>query len=169
MDNKIGFTLIELIVVIGVTALILGISLSYYNNFTAQQQLRAEARKIVDVLELAKNKAAAGDSPGTCNGGFEGYRINFTAPNSYSINACCGGTCSSIATYTIQSNVSVTIQSSGCIKFRQLAAGLDTSATGCLPFTPTLKSTAFNSPNCLQITIDNSGKVSLNDQTFTSC
>ncbi len=171
MDKNNGFTLIELLVVVGVSALILSLTLSYYNNFDSQQQLRAEARKVVDVLELAKNKADAGDSANLCSGNFSGYEVNFTN-SSYTLHPCCGTDCTTntTATYSIATNTSVSIINTGCIKFLPLTAGIDTSAAACPSFTLQLKSSVLTAAkNCLTIQVANSGVINLNDSSFSSC
>ncbi len=175
MDKNNGFTLIELLVIVGVTALILSLTLSYYNNFDSQQQLRTEARKVVDVLELAKNKAAAGDSANFCINSFSGYEVNFTN-SSYTLHPCCGMDCTknTIVTYSIPSNTSISILNTGCIKFLPLTAGIDTSATtACYPYTLQLKSSILpggpGGKNCLTIQVDNSGVIKLNDSSFGGC
>lgn len=56
-----GFTFIELIVVTVVIALFATLSFSTMNRFTNEKQLQNETKKIINVLELAKSKANAGD------------------------------------------------------------------------------------------------------------
>ena len=61
MDKSKGFTLIELIVVMGILSIFSGIFLARYNENASQLKLKNEAKKLIDVLELAKKKALNGD------------------------------------------------------------------------------------------------------------
>lgn len=170
MGKNNSFTLIEFIVVIGIIAIFTGTFLAYYNNFTEQSELRTEARKLVDVLELAKKKASSGDEPAACAGGFNGYKVNFNSNSSYILQSCCGNTCSNVNTYQLSSNITIYSSVPNCIKFRHLSAGTDTTATGCSAYSPVrVKNSQLGTTNnCFNITIDNAGIISLNE-TYLTC
>ena len=140
--NKISnsFTIIELLIVVAIIALFSGLSLAYYNNFGQQAKLKEEARKIVDVLELAKKKANSGDIPPgvTCSSGFNGYQVKGTDKKTYLLSLCCGGQCNlPINTYSIPANSNVVINSMkyfidithsydiSYVKFKLLTAGVN--------------------------------------------
>ncbi len=163
---KKGFTLIEIIVVIAVISLITGMSLAYYNTFNEQQKLRSEAKKIIDVIELAKHKASSGDSPASCTTGFTGYRADIGAA-SYFISACCAGTCDTanpVQTYPFSSN-SITA-TNGYIQFKQLTGGISTNYS---PLQINVKSSQLPAnANCIVITFTAVGNISVSS-TLTGC
>jgi prepilin-type N-terminal cleavage/methylation domain len=160
-----SFTLIELLIVTTIILVFGGLSLSYYNNFTQQQTLKKEAQKLVNIFELAKKKASSGDLSGlTCNGGFNGYRVNLTN-SSYSLWLRCGNTSVSPAvfSYSFPNNISIT-NGSGDYYFSELSLKIQ------IPSNPTTTITIKNSniSRCLTITISSSGVITLSDN-FISC
>ena len=62
--KKIGFTLIELMVVVTILMIISGGSFVYLNRFGATQKLEQSRRKIVDNLRLARNYALTNQTKG---------------------------------------------------------------------------------------------------------
>jgi prepilin-type N-terminal cleavage/methylation domain-containing protein len=106
MDKNKGFTLIELIVVIGIVSLFTGISIAKYNENASQLKLRNEAKKLVDVLELAKKKALTGDLLDKNCADFRGYRVIIGSGN-YSLNFNCGGTYTEVQNYNLTTNNSI--------------------------------------------------------------
>ncbi|MFA5770472.1 MAG: prepilin-type N-terminal cleavage/methylation domain-containing protein [Patescibacteria group bacterium] len=169
---KKAFTLIELLVTISITVIFLGITLTQYNTFTEQTKLKNEAKKLVDVLELAKKKAASGDlSQLICDGEFKGYEVNILA-GSYSLNLRCSTAPASqlIATYNFPNLNISTLSGTGLFRFKQLTLGLEYKANeAALPTaTPTIqiKNSIIN--KCVNITISVVGIVEL-DETLATC
>ncbi len=91
-----GFTLIELIIVVGIMTFLSGLMLATYNSYTESKTLDQTASGIVDLLTQARNKAAAGDTVGysDCSGSFGGYNIYINQVNaaSYTLNLLCTST-----------------------------------------------------------------------------
>lgn len=174
---KKGFTLIELLVVISIMIIFIGATITQYNTFTQQSKLKNEARKLVDVLELAKKKASSGDlSSKTCDGVFQGYEVNIQ-PTYYSLNLRCTiasiSTSQLIATYNFP-NLNISAQSgTGLFRFKQLAGGLeykknDTSDPSDSP-TIEIKNSVINNVNkCVNISISSIGIIEL-EETLTGC
>ena len=159
-----SFTLIELLVTTTIILIFGGLSLAYYNNFTQERNLRNEALKLVNILELAKKKASSGDLSGlTCNGGFNGYRVNLTS-SGYSLWLRCGGNSVSPAVFSYifpsPSNISITGEI-GNYDFRELNL-TSTSETR------TIQIKNSNISKCLTITISSAGIITLSDN-FISC
>lgn len=57
-----SFTLIELIVVVGLILLFTGYSISYFSVFTERKKIENDSRKIINTLELIKTKTISGDA-----------------------------------------------------------------------------------------------------------
>lgn len=106
MKKLKGFTLIELIVVIGILSLFTGIFIARYNENTGQLRLRSEAKKLVDVLELAKKKALTADLFDKNCTDFRGYRVIVGSGN-YSLSFNCGGVYTEVQNYNLTLNNSI--------------------------------------------------------------
>ena len=106
MDKNKGFTLIELIVVIGIVSLFTGIFIARYNESANQLKLRNEAKKLVDTLELAKKKALTADLFDKNCTDFRGYRVIIGSGN-YSLNFNCGGVYTEVQNYNLTLNNSI--------------------------------------------------------------
>jgi len=83
-----GFTLIELIVSIGVLLLLTGGLLASYNNYNQRQQLRQTAITLKANLRLAQSKAMGALKPASGCTQLAGYSVSFTL-TTYSIQAQC--------------------------------------------------------------------------------
>ncbi len=59
--KKKGFTLVELLVVATIIITLTGASLAWYSNFSEDKGLDKQIQDFVQVIEMAKNKAYAGD------------------------------------------------------------------------------------------------------------
>ena len=57
MKWESSFSLIELLIVISITFFFVGMSLVYYNNFTAKKELDKEARRVFDFINLVRENA----------------------------------------------------------------------------------------------------------------
>lgn len=88
---KQSFTLIELIIVIGIITLFSGLSLAAYSDFTETKKLEGETKKFVEVLELAKKKILSGDKSSLdenyVNCDLTGYKIDIISNTEYSLKA----------------------------------------------------------------------------------
>jgi hypothetical protein len=138
--------------------------LAYYNNFTQERNLRNEALKLANTLELAKKKASSGDLSGlTCNGGFNGYRVNLTS-SGYSLWLRCGGNSVSPAVFSYNfpssNNISIT-GGIGNYDFRELNLTSNSEIK-------TIQIKNSNISKCLTITISSAGIITLSDN-FISC
>ncbi len=165
---KKAYTLIELLITISIIIIFSGISIAYYNNFTEEKKLENETQKLVDVLDLAKKKAAGAEDSSLCPNsggpfgsqyGYTGYRVNIFS-NSYSLSRCCttatSNSCAQpqlINTYNnIPSNITFTSSQSN-IQFKQLTSVINSSTL----ITITVRNTNLN--KCRQITISPSGVI----------
>jgi len=159
---KKSFTLIELLVVISVTLIFLGISLVQYNTYTEQAKLKNQAKKIVDVLELAKKKALNGDLfDKTCTD-FIGYKVTVSS-SSYSLLFGCVSIYSAVQNYSLPTNITLTL-GIGDFNFPPLMNNPDFISN-----TIRLKNSSISTANkCIDISISVIGIVELNE-TLISC
>lgn len=179
-----SYTLIEIIVVIAIIAIISGIGLAYYNQFTEEKKLEAEVEKFVDVLNLARQKAISGQVDSACDlyipnlslvppdppKAFGGYRVRFTdaAPISnpseiYQLRICCTNPCfvrspwnhvRDVSSYRLTSNIKLKWHTSAIATFIPLYGKMDDNADR----TVTFKNITLN--KCIQVTINASGIIS---------
>jgi len=106
--KKKGFTLVELLVVVAIMLSLTGLSLAWYSNFSEDKGLDKQVQDFIQTLEMAKNKAYAGDSsvcgnPGGITPHLESYSV---AVNSSKIeaNPICIGTPTNYI-YPIQTHI----------------------------------------------------------------
>jgi len=96
---KLGFTVMELLVVMGVIIILFTISLAAYNRFNRRQVVEQATRNLESDLRLAQSKAVAQEKPeGWCDGAGEtlvGYRLRFTSETQYVIEAVCSNSAES--------------------------------------------------------------------------
>jgi len=171
----LGFSLLELIIVISIALLFSGLLLAQYGNFIEQSRLKSEANRLKNILELAKKKTIARDITGSCVSGFNGYEINAVSSSRYDLVSCCG-TCdetnplnqfnlsAQTTTISIISTTPTTIQ------FIPTPAGIlfdnDPTITS---KTIRLKNSAIPSSNtCLDITVSKPGIIDVSD-SFNNC
>lgn len=144
MANSKAFTLIELIIVIGIISIFAGLSLAYYNNQNDISKLKSEAQKFVDVFDLTRKKAMTSEKTDNCT--LVNYSIIITA-NSYTVSKNqTGDSCISISqNYPI--NPYTIIAGMGTIDIQPLYGTLSTDST----------ITIRNQNKCIDINITSSG------------
>src|SRR3989344_9094439 len=96
-----GFTFIELIIVLSVTAIISVIGIVSFVSYNQTQSLNTAAADISNMFNLAKSRAASGVKPNFCFGTLDGYEIRLcgllgsTCINSdsadYELDVICSG------------------------------------------------------------------------------
>ena len=86
--KSIGFTIIELMVSVGVLMLLTGGLLASYNNYTQGQQLKQAALTLKANLRLAQSRALSGLKPSSGCSELVGYAVSFTF-STYSVQAQC--------------------------------------------------------------------------------
>jgi prepilin-type N-terminal cleavage/methylation domain-containing protein len=163
-----SFTLIELLITISIVAIIISLTIPFYNQYTAEQQLKNEGKKIVDLLELARKKAISGDiSDSSSCSNFTGY-LTAINPTNLQISICCGITSgnncspsSTITAYNLPSQISVS-SSSNNFRFTNLE-GKTSSST---EITIRIRQTAIG--KCTYIYISPLGLINF-DNNLTSC
>lgn len=92
--NKLisGYTIIELLIVIVITAMLFGIGYTNYRQFARNQALLATANKLKTDIRLAQQLALTSDKPTAGCSVLTGYNFNIdTANRRYAIYPVCGG------------------------------------------------------------------------------
>ncbi|PWU22888.1 hypothetical protein C5B42_04870 [Candidatus Cerribacteria bacterium 'Amazon FNV 2010 28 9'] len=91
MSRCFGYTLIELVVVIGIIALLVGGSVAGYSTLNNRQLVLTSGKEVESVMRTAQQRAISGEKPSGCTN-LLGY--NVTAANgssAYTLNAICSG------------------------------------------------------------------------------
>lgn len=118
-----GFTMIELLIVVGIMILIFGGGISAYLRLDRRQSLINVCKEIEVMARSAQKKARVGDRPDGCDR-LNAYRVSRTAtgPDVISLQAVCDSGTTTIQTYEVPTLF--TVQSIGAMNFRVLHGGL---------------------------------------------
>lgn len=124
--KSLGFTVIELIVVIAVMAILSGLGLVAFNQFNRKQAVVSTARMVISDLRLAQSKAYASEKPLECvSSSLTGYQFLINASNDgYSIVASCPPAEKEIKKISFPQGITVTDGFTE-IFFKSLRQGLD--------------------------------------------
>lgn len=171
MDKNKAFTIIEILVVSVIILTFSGTILAQYNQQAQQLKLKNEAKKMIDVMELAKKKALTSEliptpnvtPPSFCTN-FTGYQFVLNTSSNYGLRYCCNESCSTILnTYNLDSKVVITdpVAIPNSLIFTPLMKVFNRTFTSI-----TLKNTVIN--KCLDINILPIGIIEL-VETLTDC
>lgn len=161
MDKSNGFTLIELIFVVGIIMLLTSISLPYYNTSSEEKKIEAESSRVIDVLELAKKKSSSADISSYSCSGFAGYKVQVNAAN-YTVSLCCSTGCGTsylINTYNFDSGISSL--TTPTFTFKPKSTGIDSA----IDVTVQLKNSRITARNCITVTITPFGLIKSGQKT----
>ncbi|MFZ6034858.1 MAG: pilus assembly FimT family protein [Patescibacteria group bacterium] len=159
MKTKNAFTLIELIVAVGIISVFSGMSLAGYLNYTEELKLKSEVGRLISTIELAKKKASSGELFDTGCANFEGYRVEISA-NSFNLLFLCDGLQQQVQGNLFNSPVSIT-SVTGNLDFKPLGIGTDITIG-----TITIRNSRIG--KCMNITVNSVGIMSTTD-TLISC
>lgn len=175
VKNKIkklqfGFTLFEMIIVVGIIAIITGISFSYYRKYSEGKKLDGEAKKLANTISLALKKSSSGNQENCIN--FIGTNILFESSNTWSLNKVANDNSiickqeKEIARYELENNIeliSTDPLNLSSISFNKLGSGLLFSPTA-TQATITLKNKALETKNCIDLNINQAGIVNIEER-----
>lgn len=158
---KKAFSLIEILIILTIILLTTGFSLAYYNSYTQELILKNQAKKLVDVFELAKKKAESSelmlDNGNYCQN-FNGYRLKIYS-NNYQLFYICENIERLVINENFQNKI-IFINNNQTIDFLPLNKQIFNNLTF------TLKNQNIN--KCIDININELGVITLND-TLYSC
>jgi prepilin-type N-terminal cleavage/methylation domain-containing protein len=154
---KKAFTLIELIISIGIIVVFSGLALPRYNNYNNELKLKKEVKRLVSVIELAKKKALTSDLYDSGCNEFEGYRV-VVGTYSFGLNFLCAGMGQEIQEYLLDSNVIITA-GTGNLDFPPIGANVN------IPI-GTIRFRSDSIDKCIDVTITSIGIVSTDESLF---
>ena len=158
---KKGFTLLELLIAISITAIFLGVGYAGYRDFSRRQEVLVAKRQMISDLRLAQKSALTGNKPTSCTTDFQGFDLTLTAtsPVTYQIGANCVNPSSPsnpfrtvIKTVNLGSNISISPTSLSSILFQALGRGVTFSGGGS-SVTYTLSSSALGGASSANQTV----------------
>lgn len=171
-----AFTLLEILLVVFIIAIFSGMSLPYFNSNTNLKKLDQEAKQLIDVIELAKAKASAGESNIVGCTVFKGYQVVFDNPaTQYRLRACCATSeaqvCDlpqDIQIYKVQPGITYTFSANlnsptNYIHFSNLKLGTTLTSNALIGVTNA------NINKCIRVTVDKIGLVSESAKQTPPC
>jgi len=167
--NK-GFTIFEILIVVGIIILLSGLTVTYYNNYSENEKLSGEAKKINSVFDLALKKTQAAEWTSEeegCLPSFIGYQITISDTNQFALERLCSGPATIIKTYYLQNNIKIVQPEVGTtMLYRKLSKTILLNYNEIIePIELIIKNEALNNNNCLKITINQAGVINIGEKT----
>lgn len=159
-QDKLGFTVIELLVAVSIFIVLATIGMVSYSDFNRRQQITQSAKEVQTFLRSAQKKARVGERPAGCSS-LRGYRVQAHASLLRLILSaeCAGATpLVEIATFELPHNTRLSAATD--ISFNVLAGGVTLNTAGSLPATITVQSIQSANPYRYAFQIDAGGSVS---------
>lgn len=123
-SHRDGFTLIELMVVVGILALVSGIMIPSFSNYTRNQSLKQAQENFKSDLRSIQNRALTGTGSDKTFGSPPNpalyWAISYTAGgSSYTVYLTASNICGTSTIESLTSNLpsNITFNSSGCLLF----------------------------------------------------
>lgn len=128
-----GYTLIEILIALSITALIFGLGYVGYRDFSRRQLVNSAAQTLVGDLRLAQEQSIAGKKPTGCVV-LDGYKVFVdVAAKEYTISANCSDQDYLVKTVSISPQIVLTAPTTNPIIFRPIGLGtnipMNTSVT----------------------------------------
>jgi prepilin-type N-terminal cleavage/methylation domain-containing protein len=165
VKNNLGYTIIELLVVISVIGLFTGLTMNSYVQRERKETLKAITNEIRSVIELARSKSVNSEMPNGCTYiNFDGYGVE-TLVNSISLNYICS------ETITLVQNINLTKYSKTAISindfyFEKTTGELFRQLSDPDSEVIEIKHTILNS--CNTIEVNKFGVITVNEDTACS-
>lgn len=149
-----GFTLIEILFVLSVTAIISTIGVAGFVSYSRSQKLNAAVGDVVSMLTVAKSRALSQVKPsmGVCASSvLDGYRVRTTGSSTYSLDVLCVGGSQAIQSKILPSNIA--FANNKTFVFPILTGGGDAGS---------IQITSSENNQSKIIILDSSGKINVN-------
>lgn len=128
-----GFTLIELMVVISITAVLGTLGIAGYVNFNRTQVLQAASNEVVTILNLAKSRAQSQiKPPALCSSSqtLDGYEVKITQPKDYALYLRCSGSSKQVDEWVRELPNDISFDASQTFFFPIQTGGVQASGSG---------------------------------------
>lgn len=155
INNKEGYTLIEILMVIAISGILFTIGFLGFQSYSRQQNLIATVRAVQTDIKLTKQNAISGNVPATCNAFLNGYQFNVTSSTTYNIDAFCTANKVTVKTVTLPADFTISSPNPNPITFKSLAQGTNIANGSSTNLVITQKSTG----KTVTITIGAGGNV----------
>lgn len=161
MKTALGYTLIELIIVIAIMSLLVGVGVAGYRDFSRRQDVQNSARTLIADLRVAQGAANSGEKPTGCNA-LNGVVVDVTSATSYTLCYACnvnyaGQSCSQLGftmkQVTTPAGTSLSVVGTQPILFRVLGRGTNLNAT------TTINVTSGTSGATRAVTVNPGGRI----------
>lgn len=150
-----GFTLIELIITVAISALVVGGSIAGFIGFSDRQEVLNTAKEVQQMMRTAQSRARVRNTPTGCSS-LSSYQVSFIGTSSVRLSTVCGVTVTEITTVAFPSGV--TINNTTALRFTTLEQGVTTSAGA--PITSVTYILSEGSTNRFQFTVTSTGSIS---------
>lgn len=119
MKKALGFTLIELSVVISILSILTTLGIASFVNYSRSQALQTAVSDLTTSLNLAKSRALSQVKPEQCSAqSLDGYKIVVSSNSgSYDLDAVCAGNTYKIQTTVFDKNISVSSEGTTSTSF----------------------------------------------------
>lgn len=119
--HQAGYSLIELLIAIGILTLVVGGGIAAFITFNDRQALVGAAKQMVTYLRSAQSKARVGDTPSGCDR-LQAYRVTVTeTSNVVLLEAVCENGDFTRNTFLLPQGI--THNNDGMVEFRGLQGG----------------------------------------------
>lgn len=149
-----GYTLIEILIVLAITAFLFSIGYTNYRAYAQRQALTATARAMQTDLRLAQEQAIAGSKPTGCIL-LNGYQFRVTSSSAYQLDALCTNGVLQVKQVTLPTGITMTSPNPNPIFFKSLAQGTNIPSGGLV----TIVITQTGTTNTVTITVGSNGNI----------
>jgi len=158
IQNCRGFTLVEILIVMGIIALLTSLSIAAYSTYTRNQKFNNAVNDTYNMLQVAKSRASSQYVPSdkctydaVAGYVFEGYQVTINA-SSVDLSVRCNGAVQNVNSVKIPSGILTPVPTT--IVFKALDGTVNTSSDIVL---------TFQDGNIKRITIPKNGKITISN------